>query len=131
MKKVRALSKSLLWLHLFVCVVWLCLFRLQELPFWTIHVFIWSILAIQFTWGFTVGLCVGPARAARKNLWWSLLTVFMPLFLLGPILHLVAFFQGPLIAMIYLLCFTAILGSETFCGVLLGAKYHASLIKND
>ena len=94
MKKVRALSKSLLWLHLFVCVVWLCLFRLRPLPFWTVHVFIWSILAIQFTWGFTVGLCVGPGRSSRKNLWWSLLTVFMPLYFVGPFLCVITFYQG-------------------------------------
>jgi hypothetical protein len=112
-------------------VVWLCLFRLQEMPIWTVHVFLWSILGIQFTWGFTVGLCVGPGRSSRKNLWWSLLTVFMPLYLFGPVLHFLLFIQGPLIALMYLFCFTAILGSETFCGVLLGAKYHASLIKND
>ena len=131
MKKVRSLSKSLLWLHLFVCVVWLCLFRMQELPFWTVHVFIWSILAIQFTWGFTVGLHVGPSRASRPNLWWSLLTVFMPLYLIGPLLCFITLVQGPLIAMVYLFCFTALLGSETFCGVLLGAKYHAALAKTD
>jgi hypothetical protein len=131
MKKVRKLSKKLLLLHLFVCLVWWSLFRERELPFWTIHVVIWSILAIQFTWGFTVGLVVGPSRSARKNLWWSLLTVFMPLSLIGPLLGLIMMAQGPLIAMVYLFCFTALLGSETFCGVLLGAKYHGTLIKND
>ncbi len=131
MKKVRSLSKSLLWLHLFVCVVWLCLMRVQETPFWAIHVFLWSILAIQFTWGFTVGLCVGPSRASRTSLWWSLLTIFMPLYVVGPILSVVTLFQGPLIAFVYLLCFTALLGSETFCGVLLGAKYHGILAKAD
>ena len=31
-----------------------------------------------------------------------------------------------IIALIYLFCFTAILGSETFCGVLLGAKIRTS-----
>jgi len=131
MKKVNSLSKSLLWLHLFVCVVWLSLFHLQELPIWTLHVFIWSILAIQFTWGFTVGLRVGPSRSSRKNLWWSLLTIFMPLYLVGPILFIVAMMQGPLIASGYLFCFAALLGSETFCGVLLGAKYHATLLKSN
>jgi hypothetical protein len=131
MKKVCALSKSLLWIHLFVCVVWLCMCRLQQLPIWTLHVFIWSILGIQFTWGFTVGLRVGPGRASRPRLWWSLLTVFMPLYLVGPILFFIALSQGMVIAMVYLLCFTAILGSETFCGVLLGAKYHATLLKGN
>lgn len=131
MKKIRSLSKSLLWLHLFVCVVWMCLLRLQDLPIWTIHVFLWSILAIQFTWGFTVGLCVGPSRSKRQSLWWSLLTLFMPLYLVGPIVFIVALYQGPIIALVYLLCFTALLGSETFCGVLLGAKYHATLTKTD
>lgn len=131
MKKVRALSKWLLWLHLFVCVVWLCLFRFEQSPFWTLHVFIWSILAVQFTWGFTVGLSVGPSRSRRSSLWWSLLTVFMPLYLVGPVLFYVTLYQGPLIALVYLLCFTAVLGSETFCGVLLGAKYHAALTKGD
>jgi hypothetical protein len=127
MKQVRALSKLLLWLHLFVCVVWLSLFHLNQMPFWTVHVFIWSILAIQFTWGFTVGLRVGPGRATRKRLWWSLLTVFMPLYLIGPLLCMIAAYQGPIIGLVYLFCFTALLGSETFCGVLLGAKYHAAL----
>lgn len=126
-KKVKRLSKALLWLHLFVCLVWLSLFHAQETPFWTIHVFLWSILGIQFTWGFTVGLRVGPARATRKKLWWSLLTIFMPLFLLGPSLFVIAHLCGMLVAAIYLFFFTAMLGSETFCGVLLGAKYHAAL----
>ncbi len=131
MKKVQALSKSLLWLHLFVCIVWLCLFHLESMPIWSIHVFIWSILGIQFTWGFTVGLCVGPSRAKRPSLWWSLLTVFMPLYLIGPLLCFVTLWQGPLIGLIYLFCFTVLLGSETFCGVLLGAKHHAALVKSD
>lgn len=127
MKKVKALSKLLLWLHLFVCLVWLSLFHMQDVPSLAIHIFVWSILGIQFTWGFTVGLRVGPGRATRKKLWWSLLTVFMPLFLFGPILFVIAHIQGLLIAAIYLLFFTIMLGSETFCGVLLGAKYHAAL----
>ena len=131
MKKIRALSKSLLWLHLFVCVVWLCLFRVQQLPFWTIHVFLWSILGVQFTWGFTVGLRVGPSRTRRQSLWWSLLTIFMPLYLVGPMLCIIALWQGPLIALVYLFFFTALLGSETFCGVLLGAKHHAKLLRAD
>lgn len=127
MKKVNALSKLLLFLHLFVCVVWLSMFHLREFPSLVIHILIWSILGIQFTWGFTVGLRVGPGRATRSKLWWSLLTVFMPLFLLGQILYVIAFVEGLAIAAMYLLFFTAILGSETFCGVLLGAKYHAAL----
>ncbi len=131
MKKVHALSKLLLWIHLFACVVWLCLCRMQQVPFWTIHVLIWSILGIQFTWGFTVGMCVGPSRNRRSNLWWSLLTVFMPLYLVGPMLYFLVLMQGPIIALIYLFFFTVLLGSETFCGILLGAKYHAALTKND
>ena len=56
----RRWSKPLLSLHLFVCLVWLYLFQsTKEPPFWMWQVWIMSILAIQFTWGFTVGLIVG------------------------------------------------------------------------
>jgi hypothetical protein len=128
MKNARQWSKPLLWLHLFVCLIWLYLFRTShDPPGWTIHVGVWSILAIQFTWGFTVGLIVGPGRKRRPLLWWSLMPIFMPLWVIGPILTILMMLQGPLIALIYLAIFTMILACETFCGVLLGARFHNDL----
>src|SRR5690242_4304254 len=110
MKNARRWIKPLLWLHLFVCLIWLSLFTGYHEPSpWKIHIWLWSILGIQFTWGFTVGLIVGPNRKRRPLLWWSLLTVFMPLWLFGQIIYVICMVQGPLIALIYLAIFTMIL----------------------
>jgi hypothetical protein len=129
MNNVRHWSKLLLWLHLFVCVVWLLLFHLvrteQDPPIWMLHIVIWSILGIQFTWGFTVGLRVGPSRKRRDLLWWSLLTIFMPIWFFSHVAVALIFLQGLLIGLIYLAFFVVILACETFGGVLLGARIHS------
>ena len=124
MKNARRLAKPLLWMHLFVCIVLLCLFRTYDGPEWMAHVWIWSVLTIQFTWGLTVGLLVGPSRKRRPLLRWSLLLIFIPLWPMLTIVSFAMMVSGPIIALIYLLAFLIILGSETFCGVLLGAKLH-------
>ena len=124
MKKPLRWSKTLLWLHLLVCVVWLSLFRGQSEPKeWMLHVFLWSVLGVQFTWGFTIGLIVGPKKGNRKRLWWSLLTVFMPLFLIGHLCFEIAM-HSLFLAVAYGAIFTMILACETYCGILLGAKLH-------
>lgn len=125
MKNARRFIKPLLWFHLFVCFVWLCLFHMDESHEWMFHVAILSILAIQFTWGLTVGLIVGPSRARRSLLWWSLLTIFLPLWPISGIVLFVSAFEGPLIGLLYLLAFGIILGCETFSGVLLGVKLYS------
>jgi hypothetical protein len=125
MKRVHRWSRVLLWLHLFICVVWLYLFRAtHQPPGWMLHVWIWSVLAIQFTWGFTVGLIVGPNRRRRRMLWWSLLTVFMPLYFVSFIFRFILWRMGLIPALIYLAIFVMILACETYGGVLLGAKVH-------
>jgi hypothetical protein len=121
----RCYAKTLLWIHLFVCLCWLALFTMDTAPDWMGHIFIWSILAVQFTWGLTVGLIVGPDRSRRCWLWWSLLTVFMPLWPISLTCVFISAFVGPLIGLIYLLTFVLILACETFCGVLLGVKWHS------
>jgi hypothetical protein len=131
MNAARRYGRLLLWFHLFICLIWLAFVRSLhsgpiELPDWMGHLMVWSILGIQFSWGFTVGLLVGPSRARRDRLWWSLLTVFLPLWPIGWILFAVAMTSGPLIALAYTLVFTMILACETFCGVLLGVKAHSS-----
>lgn len=126
MKNARLWAKPLLWVHLFVCVVWLYLFRAtSEPPGWTVHVFMWSILGIQFTWGLTIGLIVGPSRKRRSLLWASLLTVFMPLWFFSQIVRVIFIIGGPILALVYLALFITILTCETYCGVLLGAKLHS------
>ncbi len=127
MKNTRLYVKPLLYLHLFVCLVWLMAFRGMIGPGsnWAGHVIVWSIMAIQFTWGLTVGLIVGPDRSRRKSLWWSMLTVFMPLWPISITCMLVCAYVGPLIGMVYLLGFVLILACETFCGVLTGVKLHS------
>ena len=125
MKRARRLAKPLLWMHLIICLVLLYAIRTYDTPEWMAHVWIWAVLAIQFTWGLTVGLIVGPSRKRRKLLWWSLLLVFIPLLLMLSIVMAALLFAGPLIAMLYLLAFLIILGSETLCGVILGAKLHS------
>lgn len=126
MKKIRLWSKLLLWLHLFVCLVWLYMFSpSQEPPGWMGHVIALSILGIQFTWGFTVGLMVGPSRKRRPLLWWSLLTCFLPLWIYGGIAQMIGWIFGLLPALLYLAVFTIIVACETYGGVLLGVKVHS------
>ena len=122
MKNPRLWQKPLLLLHLFICFVWLYALRATEADNWVVHVLVLSILAVQFTWGFTVGLIVGPGRKRRPLLWWSLLLVFMPLRIYGALIWLLFWTAGPLVALLYLAAFVAIVASETYSGVLLGAK---------
>lgn len=124
MKNARRWGRTLLWVHLFVCVVWLYLLKSDDPqpPNWMVHVLLWSILGIQFTWGFTVGLLVGPSRKKRQMLLWSLLPIFMPLCLVLPVCIGIAIHLNPLIALVYLAFFMMILACETYCGLLLGAK---------
>ena len=124
MKNPRLWQKPLLFLHLFVCLAWLYAFHAEEPGNLIGHIILWSVLGVQFTWGFTVGLIVGPGRKRRPLLWWSLLTVFMPLWVYGGVAHVFFYLFGPLIALVYLAAFIAIVASETYCGVLLGAKMH-------
>jgi hypothetical protein len=131
MRRVRFWSRLLLYVHLFVCLLWLYLFRSDgKVPEWMIHVFLWSILGVQFTWGLTVGLIFGPSRKRRQCLWFSLLTVFMPLYLIGPLLRIIQHFLGFGHAAVWLAIFAAILACETFGGVMLGAKLHGDASRN-
>ncbi len=124
MKNPKILVKPLLWFHLLVCLSWLYVFHANEPHYLPVTLFIWSILAVQFSWGFTVGLAVGPARKDRGNLWWSLMTIFMPLFFMAPMI-LPLLFSMPLIGLAYFSVVLIILGSETYTGVLLGVKMHS------
>jgi hypothetical protein len=128
MKHPRRWAKTLLWLHLFVCLVWFYFLHSQPPtpPVWAIYVLNWSILAIQFTWGFTVGLIVGPSRKRRPLLWWSLLTLSMPLYFFSYLFLFLTLFLGLPIALVYLAIFVMILACETFGGVLLGAGMHTN-----
>lgn len=124
MKNAKGLVKPLLWFHLLLCVIWLYVFRSYEPRFMPVMLFLWSIVVIQFTWGFTVGLAVGPARKNRSKLWWSMLTIFMPLFFFSaPLFSLFAFHF--FVGLLYLSAIVIILASETYAGVLLGAKMHS------
>ena len=88
------------------------------------HLFWWSILGVQFTWGLTVGLLVGPAKKDRPLLWWSLLLVFMPLWVYGGLGLFLLMNFGLILGLLYLMTFAVIVASETYCGVVLGAKIH-------
>ncbi len=126
-KNPRLWGKPLLVLHLFFCCVWLFLFEArQQPPDWTLALAIWSVFGIQFTWGFTVGLIVGPGRANRLNLWWSLLLSFLPLYF--TYFMFLGIMEGsPFWAIAFALTALVLVASETFCGVLLGAKAHIAV----
>jgi hypothetical protein len=132
MKQIRLWGKALLWLHLFVCCVWLVFFRSlfygkpdpEDLPFWVFHIVAWSIMGVQFTWGLTIGLLVGPSRQRRDMLWWSLLTIFFPL-------KFFVFLRFLPIGIVYLAFAVIILACETYGGVLLGAKLHSEVTRED
>ena len=126
-KDPRIWGKPLLILHLFFCCVWLYLFEArQDPPDWTKLIGFWSIFGVQFTWGFTVGLIVGPGRANRLNLWWSLLLSFLPLYFTYWMFMATAG-SNLFWATVFALTAVVIIGSETFCGVLLGAKAHIAV----
>jgi hypothetical protein len=130
MNNTKVWGKLLLWIHLFIVSTWLVFFRLIEsdptyIPVWIIHIFILSILGIQFSWGFTVGLNVGPSRKKRDNLWWSLLTVFLPVWFFNFLIKGLWQSNEWILALIYGTVFVVLLGCETYCGVLLGVKTHA------
>ncbi len=126
MNGMQRRGRLLLWAHLFVCLVWLSIIRGDErAPAWMLHVFFWSILGIQFTWGYTIGLLVGPNRSCRKQLWWSLLLIFMPLY---PLSYLFRFFLHVFpfpAALMYIGLIVSLLACQTFGGVLLGVRSHA------
>ena len=125
MKRPVRLGRTLLWVHLLVCLVWLSLFRGESEPKeWMLHVILWSILGVQFTWGLTVGLLVGPSRSNRGKLWWSLLTIFMPLFPIGHLCFAIAT-HNLFLGLAYGTIFAMILASETYAGIMLGAKLHS------
>lgn len=137
MKGARRWGKTLLWLHLFVCCVWLYFFRFLfddpgpiHLPEWVIHTVVLSILGIQFTWGFTVGLLVGPSRKRRNLLWWSLLTSILPLWFFSLIVFFFSFYNL-LLALVYLAIFVMMLACETYCGVLLGVQAYSESERED
>ena len=73
-----------------------------EPQMWMIHVLVWSILVIQFTWGLTVGMMVGPGRSPRPWLWLSLLTLSLPVYFVGGLVRIIFHFMGPLYALAYL-----------------------------
>ena len=129
MKNPRLWGKPLLILHLLFCCLWLYLFEThQEPPTWTFLLAMWSILGIQFTWGFTVGLIVGPSRASRMNLWWSLLLSFLPMYFFYHLSRFIGDELGAFWGGMFFLTFLVIVASETFAGVLLGAKAHIAVV---
>ena len=127
MNSAQRRGRLLLWVHLFVCMVWFYVYRAEgDKPGWMMHVFFWSVLGVQFTWGYTVGLLVGPGRRNRGKLWWSLLLVFMPLYPLSFLFRVFLHFFSLPIAMTYILLVVATLACQTFGGVLLGVRAHGA-----
>lgn len=122
----RFWAKPLLWFHLFVCIVWLLMFHMQsDLPVWMGHIILLSILLIQFTWGFTVGLIVGPSRKRRGLLWWSLLLLCIPLSVYRILIYFLLMSLSLPLALLYIGAIVAMLACETYGGVLLGVKVHS------
>jgi len=116
--------------HLLLVALWVELFRTGgNVPEWMIYLFWWSVFGIQFTWGFTVGLMVGPARAVRAHLWWSALTAVLP----GYLLTIYALFaltylqMNPIWVLLMYGTMLWILACETFCGVLAGASAYIKI----
>ena len=131
MRNPRLWGKPLLVLHLFFCCLWLYLvMTTKQPPNWTLFIFYWSILGIQLTWSFTVGLIVGPGRASRFNLLWSALLSFFPLYVSYWIAFGIGYEIGVFWGVLFFLTFVGIIISETFCGLLLGAKAHM-MIRED
>jgi len=125
MNAAQRRGRLLLWLHLVVCFVWWSVFHSEDRPpTWMMHVFFWSILGVQFTWGYTVGLLVGPSRSRRGKLWWSLLFIFMPLYPLSFLFRIFLHVFPLPVALTYIALIVSLLGCQTFGGVLLGVRAH-------
>ena len=124
-RKSHRWIRPLLCFHLFVLVAILALFRTSGRAEWTIHAWVLAVLAVQFTWSFTVGLIVGPSRARRRQLRWSAASLFIPLWPMKLAVWMLLWSAGPLVAALYAAAFAIVLGSETIAGLLLGVKMHS------
>ncbi len=113
----------LVW-HFLVLCLWVYLFSPNAQPTeWMVYTAIWTLYSIQFTWGLTVGLIVGPGRATRGQLWWSALFSLLPISILTMNMLYAIVYGFPIgWAILFFVTSLVILACETFCGVLLGAK---------
>ena len=131
MNNPRLWAVPLVILHAFFVGVWGYIFFFSEgyLPTWMAYLAIWTVIGIQFTWGFTIGLMVGPARATRAQLWLSAITAVLPLYFVGIYCLLLLVYGEMHIAFVLLMFFTmaVIFACETFCGVLLGATAYIKI----
>lgn len=124
-KNTRRWCKLLLWLHLFLCLIWLYMLLVQPVnPGWIRQLFYVSISNVQLTWGFTVGLIVGPSRKRRTLLWASLLLVFMPLWVMCHAFKAI-WHTHPMLALIYLVFSIVVETLFTWIGVFKGVQAHS------
>ncbi len=131
MSKATLYTKLLLGLHLVLCCIWLIIFRYgfskgAILP-WMVHGILWSVLGVQFTWGFTVGMMIGPSRTRRPLLWSSLLLIFYPIYFLRGIVQAAIFIQGWPVGVVYALLIALALAAQTWSGVQRGIVWRYRL----
>ena len=127
MSQSRRIAVPLLWVHLGFCLIWLAVMAQINLPQWSGHVWLLSILAVQFTWSYTAGILIGPRRKRRPLLWSCLLLAPMPLWFTWMLTRVFSMVFGPAVAAMYLAVMLLVLGAETWSGLMLGLKHHAML----
>ena len=82
---------------------------------------------VQFTWGLTLGLIIGPSRKLRKWYWGSLLFLPIPLGFTRVATWLAFHFVGFSIAAIVLVACVSVIIIETVAGVMVGVDVHSKL----
>lgn len=106
--------------HLVLGIVFLMWGRAVPTTHWSGSLFVFGMLTVQFTWGVTLGLILGPSRKLRKWYWASLLFLPVPIGFTRILTWLAFHFVGLSIAAIVLVACVTVIIIETVAGVMVG-----------
>jgi hypothetical protein len=91
---------------------------------WSGSLLAFGLPTVQFTWGFTVGLMLGPHRRYRRWWWASLLFSPVPLSFVYIATMLAYHFVGIDLAFLCVVFGLAVIIAETIAGVIVGMDAH-------
>jgi hypothetical protein len=95
---------------------------------WTGSLFVFGMLTVQFTWGATLGVILGPSRRLRRWYWASLVFAVVPLEFTRMVTWLSFHFVGLQIAILCALVCLSVIVIETVAGVMVGNNIHSRLL---
>jgi hypothetical protein len=91
---------------------------------WSGCLLAFGLPTVQFTWGVTVGLILGPQRNRRRWYWMSLVFIPAPLSFVYIVTMLAYHFISLYLALVCLVVGLGIIISETVAGVIVGIDAH-------